>query len=222
LKDAQVAATTKAGADGRFEVALTGITGGSYIFGVWAEDSRGNRSITHTFPIAVTTGATTVISGIFLPPTITTDKLEVKKGDTIAVIGSSAPNADVIVLVHSDEEIPLKTKADKDGSWISTVDTLNLDLGDHTARARASADEAISIFSKSIGFKVGTKNVVKPPEKKCPARGDVNGDCKVNLVDFSIVAYWYKRQSPPAKVDVNGDGIVNLTDVSIMAYYWTG
>jgi hypothetical protein len=50
----------------------------------------------------------------------------------------------------------------------------------------------------------------------------MNNDRRVNLVDFSIAAYWYKRSSPPASVDLNGDGKVDLVDFSIMAFYWTG
>ncbi len=52
-------------------------------------------------------------------------------------------------------------------------------------------------------------------------KGDVNGDGKVNLVDFSIMAYWYKRADPPASIDMNGDDKVDLKDFSIMASYWT-
>lgn len=54
------------------------------------------------------------------------------------------------------------------------------------------------------------------------AKSDINSDHKVNLVDFSIAAYWYKRSSPPESVDLNGDKIINLVDFSIMAFYWTG
>ena len=63
--------------------------------------------------------------------------------------------------------------------------------------------------------------------KKCPAKADLNGDCKVNLIDFSIAAYWYRRALSVdfAKIEreqLNVDGKVNLIDFSIMAYHWTG
>jgi hypothetical protein len=44
----------------------------------------------------------------------------------------------------------------------------------------------------------------------------------VNILDFSIMAFWYKRLGFPAKVDLNTDNKVNLTDLSILAYCWTG
>jgi hypothetical protein len=54
--------------------------------------------------------------------------------------------------------------------------------------------------------------------KKC----DLNNDNRVNLLDFSIMAFWYKRLGFPPKVDLNSDANVNLTDLSILAYCWTG
>jgi hypothetical protein len=41
-------------------------------------------------------------------------------------------------------------------------------------------------------------------------------------VDFSIMAYWYKRPNPPASVDLNGDSKIDLVDFSILAFNWTG
>jgi hypothetical protein len=64
----------------------------------------------------------------------------------------------------------------------------------------------------------------KEVEKVCK-KPDLNCDKKVNLIDFSILAYWYKRpltKEAKQKVDLNGDGKVDLVDFSIMAYYWTG
>ncbi|MBU2544617.1 dockerin type I repeat-containing protein, partial [Patescibacteria group bacterium] len=58
-------------------------------------------------------------------------------------------------------------------------------------------------------------------------KGDLNGDGRVNLVDFSIAAYWYKRTisaefAVKESERMNGDGKVDLVDFSIMAFYWTG
>ena len=47
-------------------------------------------------------------------------------------------------------------------------------------------------------------------------------DKKVNLIDFSIVAFWYKKNGAPQQFDFNNDGKVTIVDFSIMAYYWTG
>ncbi|MFH1173481.1 MAG: hypothetical protein V1692_03040 [bacterium] len=228
LKDAQVAAITKAGADAKFEISLSGLAGGTYIFGVWAEDKKGLRSITHTFSISITAGATTVISGIFISPTIAVDKDEVKLGDTISIFGQSVPSAEILINVNSEPEFFFRIKATLDGVYLHQIDVTLLSMGSHFAKSKASApDGAISPFSKAVGFLVGTKNVLAQLPTKAPMKGDLNSDQRVNLVDFSIAAYWYKRPisaefAAKEKERLNGDGKVNLIDFSIMAYYWTG
>ena len=99
-----------------------------------------------------------------------------------------------------------------------------MEYGDHLARSKSAIDGEISSYGKSIAFAVGDKNVEAPDEQSDQVieEGDTNSDSRVNLVDFSIVAYWYKRSSPPANVDLNGDKKVDLIDFSILAYYWTG
>ena len=226
LKDAQVVAAIPVGPDGTFQTTISNITGGIYGFGVWAEDSQGIRSITQTFTVSVVTGVTTVVSGIFLPPTINIDKSEVKKGDILNIFGFSAPKAQVSVFVNSDEEIMEKTNADNSGIWSHKFDTSVVDKGDHSTRARSSLNGDISVYSQLAFFKVGDKNVTAGGQS-CRASGNLNGDCKVNLIDFSILAYWYNRPLTAAvrnKVDLNTikDGKVDLIDFSIMAYWWTG
>jgi hypothetical protein len=85
----------------------------------------------------------------------------------------------------------------------------------------ASVSGEVSGSSNTIGFTVGTQDIAK--EKQAPPGvSDVNGDGKVNLVDFSVEAYWYKKANPPKAYDLNGDGKVNLIDFSIMASHWSG
>lgn len=60
----------------------------------------------------------------------------------------------------------------------------------------------------------------KTPSIKYSIKGDLNGDGKVDLVDFSIESYWYQESSPPAYTDINNDGKIDLTDFSVMAFYW--
>ncbi len=222
LKDAQISATTIVGADANFQISISGLAGGNYIFGVYSEDNKGIRSSLLTFPISVISGATTNVSGIFISPTISVDKSEVKRGDNIAIFGQSAPQADIIISVNSEEEFFGKTISDKDGIYLYNFDSSFVDYGTHYAKSKASiGNQAVSSFSNVISFKVGTKNIAAELPKII-TKGDLNNDRRVNLVDFSIAAYWYKRSSPPTSVDLNGDGKVDLIDFSIMAYYWTG
>jgi len=221
LKDAQIVATTIAGVDANFQMSISGLSAGNYIFALYSEDKDGRRSILLTFPVSVTAGATTNVSGIFVAPTIDVDKSEVKRGDNIAIFGQSAPQADIVISVSSEEEFFAKTISDKEGIYLHNFDTTVLDYGLHNTKSKASIGNlAVSSFSRLISFKVSTITV--PKEKPEISKGDLNNDNRVNLVDFSIAAYWYKRTSPPSSVDLNGDGKVDLVDFSIMAYYWTG
>jgi len=227
LKDAQVAATTIAGTDANFLVNLSGLSGGNYIFSVYSEDNRGIRSSLLTFPVGVTSGVTTYVSGIFIAPTIAVDKSEVKRGENIAIFGQGVAQSEITIQVNSDEEFLVKTDADENGAYLYNFDSSVLEMGQHYTKSKAAMNGEISSFSKMISFAVGTKNITVMPVAKCPAKADLNNDCRVNLVDFSIAAYWYKRALSEdfiksEKERLNGDGKINLVDFSIMAYYWTG
>lgn len=225
LKDGQVAVTTVAGPDANFQISLTGLSAGSYIFTIYTEDGKGRRSALFSFPVTLTAGATTSVGGIFLAPTIDVDKSKVRRGENIAIFGQSVPEAEITIEVNSDEPVFLKTPTDKNGTYLYNFDTTPLDIGDHLAKSKTALKGEISSFSLGASFAVSTVSV----PKKVPRCGkaDLNCDGKVNLVDFSIAAYWYKRPLSPAfaaieKERLSGDGKVTLVDFSIMAYYWTG
>jgi hypothetical protein len=102
-----------------------------------------------------------------------------------------------------------------------TLDTAPLELGGHTTKSKTSPlAGVVSAYGKIVNFTVGNKTILND-DKTCRI-ADLNCDGKVNLVDFSILAYWYKKTPVPEKVDLNNDGKVTLVDFSIMAYYWTG
>ena len=178
-----------------------------------------------TFPIYVTSGASTHVSGIFIAPTIDVDKAEVKKGDIIVIFGQSTAESEITIVVSSEEEIFLKTSSDEDGVYLYNFDTVPLSMGQHHTKSRSAVKEEVSPYSKTVGFLVGTKNVLK--EKPGVLMGDLNKDGRVNLVDFSIATFWYRKTLSPAMKEIecerlNCDATINLTDFSIMAYYWTG
>lgn len=226
LKDGQLALMTIAGPDSNFTATINNLSTGSYIFSVYGEDKMNVRSTSFTFPVFLTSGVTTRIGGIFLAPTIAVDKSEVKRGDNIAIFGQSAPAADIIISVNSEEEIFVRTASDAAGVYLYNLDTVQLEMGDHNTKSKAALKEEVSPFSKIVGFKVGAKNVLAQAAA-CQNRGDLNDDCRVNLVDFSIAAFWYRKPlSASFKTKeagrLNGDSKVDLVDFSIMAYYWTG
>jgi len=121
----------------------------------------------------------------------------------------------------SSNEMFVTAKADSSGTYLYQLDTTPLELGQHYTKSKAARDGQISAFGSAVAFAVGTENVDQPVATT-NVSGDVNHDRRVNLIDFSILAYWYKRAAPPSTVDLNGDGKVDLVDFSIMAFHWTG
>jgi hypothetical protein len=227
LEDGQLVVTTIADPDANFSVTLSGLATGNYTFSVYGEDDQGRRSSNFTFPIYITQGVVTNIGGIFLAPTIATDKSEVKRGDNLVIFGQSVPSAMVTIAIHSNQEIFSTTTADKNGAYLYNLDTTPLEIDTHSAQSKAALNGNISVFSNSVSFRVGTENVIASSTRGVCGRGDLNCDGKVDLVDFSIAAYWYKKplnatMKQIEKDRLNGDGVINLVDFSIMAYYWTG
>lgn len=227
LKDGQLALTTIAGPDAKFSMSLSGLSSGNYTFSVFGEDDEGRRSSLFTFPVFITRGATTNVSGIFITPTIAVDKSEVRRGDNLIIFGKGTPNGTVTIEVNSENQIFLNTKTDTDGAYLYTFDTSPLYEGSHSTKAKIAQGAEVSSFSNAVGFLVGNKNVFIDPVTQKRLRGDVNYDNRVNLLDFSITAYWYKRVlnadfREREKNVLNADGVVDLRDFSILAYYWTG
>jgi hypothetical protein len=222
LKDAQVAATTIADPSANFSLSLGNLSGGNYFFSLYSEDSQGNRSSLLTFPVSVTESAATNIAGVFIAPTLAVDKSQVRRGDDIQIFGQSTAAAEVTIQVNSEEPHFAKTQSDANGVYLYNFDTAPLEYGDHSTKSKAAKGGEISSYSAAVGFVVGDTTIFAKQKAKAAVKGDANGDGRVNLVDFSVSAYWYNRPNPPKTADVNGDGKVNLVDFSILAYNWTG
>ena len=226
LKDAQVVATTVADADARFQVNIAGLSSGSYTFSLRSEDVKGLRSPLISFPVSLTRGILAKIENIFIAPTLGVDKIEVKKGDRITLFGQSTPASEITLELNSNEQTFLKTNTDGSGVYVYNVDTSSLERGQYYSKSRSTLTSATSPYSTEVRFLVGDKNTPSL-STACPVKGDLNIDCKVNLIDFSIVAFWFMKPLSPAfvvreKDRLNGDGKVTLTDLSIVAFYWTG
>jgi len=233
LKNGILVVQTIAGADAKFSVKLDDINDGDYTFSVWSEDSHKIKSLLHSFSVYITSGATTDISGILLPPTIEVDKIEVKQGDMVTIFGQTVPNAVVTITVNSRKEITDKVVADKTGLYRYLLASSLLEKGDHEVKTMVyvPGEELLSTYSNSLTFTVGEMNQTKPSPSfgsgNCPTKGDINNDCRVNLVDFSILSYWWGRVASASQIatiekNLYADGKIDLRDFSIMAYYWTG
>lgn len=216
LKDGEVTKVITADNNANFKTEITDISPGIWTFSLWAEDSAGRRSIIFSFAVTILEGKITTISNIFLPPTIELNKINLARGEELEIFGQTAPEAKVEIHIESPQEIIRTVTAEKSGNWEFQFDTNYLEEGMHTTRAKAESLEGLkSSFSSVLTFYIG-----KYKEKEIFRRADFSKDDRVNLIDFSILLYWWKKYNPI--VDLNEDGIVNLSDFSILLYYWTG
>lgn len=224
LKDGAIALSTIAGGDAKFSMALNNLVAGSYVFSVYTTDTRGKKSVPLSFTTTLTRGAVTEISGLFLAPTIDVDKAQVRRGDNITIFGQGPATSNIVISVHSNPELFVNAKTDQSGGYLYVFDSSPLDYGDHVTKSKAMQMNLASEFGDHVDFAVGDANVTKGPAQSDCAPWDLNCDGRVNLVDFSIMAYWWNRplSGTGLKADQNKDGKVNLVDFSIMVYHWTG
>ncbi|MCK4554532.1 hypothetical protein KAU19_06280 [Candidatus Parcubacteria bacterium] len=216
LKDGQVVTNTESDSMANFKIEIDDITAGTYTFGIWAEDIDGLKSITFNFTVNVQENMITTISGIFIPPTIATDKDNFSIGETINIYGYTAPESRVEVYVSSENPMIYIADADDLGAWNYEIAAAGLGEGSHITKAKSSDPGGLlSTYSKAISFYIGEGTLAESG-----AGADSNNDGKVDLVDFSILLYWWGKDNETA--DLNSDNKVDLVDFSIMMYWWTG
>lgn len=222
LKDAQIISTTSSSQDAFFSFKISNLTAGNYMFSVYSETITGHRSPLLSFPVRVTSGTITTIDDIFISPTVDIDNSEVQWGEDVSVFGYSAPQSTVKITVHSGKPHLFEAQVDEDGVYSHSFNTKILEVGDHLVKTQAILNGELSGYGKSLPFTVLDSPNYQEPTKKRTIKADLDIDTRVNLVDYSILAYWYKRADHPAHVDLNEDGKIDLIDFSIMAFYWTG
>lgn len=218
-RDGVVITTATAGTAADFDILISDQPTGQHIYDISAADANGLSMTPITFALNLTAGSTTIILGIFLGPSITIDKPEVKLGETVTVAGATMPNSTVTVTVNSVQAKNYSFTAGPDGSWSKAINSADVGVGSHTARARATfSGTGVSEYSNSVAFAVN-------PLEKCDGKksADLNCDGRTNLTDFSILLFFWQQRAPSnARADVNADGRVTIVDFSIMLFQWTG
>lgn len=214
LLDGKAIGVVRADSSANFSFSTTDITPGTATFGFWSRDSTGTDSLTASVVFDVVQSAVTTVANVFIPPTTRVSEKQVSPGELLVISGQSVPSAGIIAQVFNGPVV-FTSETDRSGAWALQVDTASLTTGYHLVRAAFELGSTTkSGFGRSVNFYIGGDS---PLQDKTP---DLNGDGKVNLVDFSIfLLSWNTDQDRP---DFNSDGRVNLGDFSIMLFNWTG
>jgi len=221
LVDGNFVQTINSNSTGAYSVTLDAIARGVYTFGVYAEGPDKVRSSTFSTSFTVTGARTTSLSNINVAPSIKVSPDPVQPGQVLTFSGYGLPNADVTIengRLNSKTSQNLTATTDSAGRWSVTTDTGSFSVDTYQVRAKSKQTTGQATnFSEYTFYGVGKTADV-------PINADLNRDEKVNLIDFSILLFWWNtnggNSSPPA--DINQDGNVSLTDFSILLFNWTG
>jgi hypothetical protein len=148
-------------------------------------------------------------------------KANINPGETITVSGQSVPNATINLYIDRNTTPVATGQALANGTWSISYSTSRLSTNEHTLRARSVSGTppltTQSGFSSTLQLFVGVNGQASTPS-------DLNRDTRNNLIDFSILIFWWQTNGgdsdPPA--DINGNGRVSLEDFSILLFNWTG
>src|SRR3989344_4068773 len=148
--------------------------------------------------------------------------------------GTAFVGAKIVVL--ADGVFAGSTKTKNDDSFVLTIPEIshgtyifNIYAVDLSGRSTRPFSYALQITKNTLTYITGIKfsQIEEGTVGVCPPRADLNQDCKVDLVDFSIAAFWWDRSLEGEFKQIedkflSGDGEISLEDFSILAYYWTG
>ena len=221
LVDGKIAQTATANSSGAYSLLIDQIARGAYTFGVYAEDRDSERSSTFSTSFTVSGARAARLSNINISPSIRVSPNPAEPGEVITFSGYSLPDATVTVQTGRSDGTGnelLTALSDGSGKWQVTYNTAG--LGRDTYRVRASAQQ---VDGRSAGFS-DYEFYGLGQNADVPLGPDLNRDGFVNLIDFSIMLFWWQTNGgdsdPPA--DINQDGNVSLTDFSILLFNWTG
>lgn len=222
LVDGKLAKTGTAGSTGEYTIVLDLIARGVYTFGVYSTDNAKTKSSTFSTSFTVTGARASNLSNIVIAPSILLVPDPVNPGQPLTASGYAIPNSLVTLENLKDGNTASRkdftAQANANGAWAMTIDTASFSAGTYKARAKAAQTGGlVSNFSNYTLYGVGQS-------ANRPLNTDLNRDGKVNLVDFSILLFWWNTtggDSDPS-ADINSDAKVNLTDFSILLFNWTG
>ena len=226
LKDGKILIYTKSDNEGNFSQNVYGFYYGNYSFGIIAEAKDKESTNIVNFNLDLKPGNYISVSSVYVSPTIGLSG-NLKIGEDLFVEGYGLANSDMQIILYNKaeqkENILSTIKTDKHGYYSFKFNTKNTKEGDYLIRSKNIIEENVIGTSKYLDITLSKTNeeINNSENYKHKVRCDLNGDDNVDLVDFSILLfYWLKNNYPEG--DFNSDKIVDIKDFSIMAYNWTG
>lgn len=209
--------SVKASKDSFFSITLFDSYDNNTLYTLFAKDIAGERSVLLNYPIFIKKGYNTFVNNIIFSPTISTDKLEIKEGDYLSISGYAMNNEDLLISFEGEIDVVFQVKSNQYGKYNLTLPMTDFPLGNYFVFTKYKNYNRIS---KLVRFSITNQNVLNT-KAVSSIPGDCNRDSVINLVDFSVLSFWFKRTNPPVCLDANEDKIINLKDFSILAFYWT-
>lgn len=221
ILDSDSIGTAQANSSGVFSFS-TLVAPGTATLGIWATDVSGTKSVTLNTTFDVTQGALTNLNDLVLPPSLKVSTANFNPGQVLTVSGQAVPNAKIDLYIDRNSITAIATgQAAANGLWSIQYDTNRLSNDEHTIRARSvTGTGALTVqsgFSSTLQLFAGVAGRAATPS-------DLSRDGKINLIDFSILIFWWNTNggdsNPPA--DISGNARVGLEDFSILLFNWTG
>jgi hypothetical protein len=225
LRDGKVIATTNTSVTGGFSFEFINEIPGVIQLGLIAVDPEGSFSRMISFPVLLEPGEAKLIEDLILPPTLrvwqSRDRSEITY-DGYSIAGGS-------VLIQRQTEQPVTTQdlritADSSGYYTFTQQVDELTDNHYLLTAHSFVNQSRSEASLPLDYYLDDQIRFFDV---CQRSGDLNGDCRVNLLDYSIARRWKGFELSVDMIilestQLNTDGIIDFQDFGLMAYYWTG
>lgn len=164
LQDGKLALIAVANSNSNFQTSLGNLPTGNYTFSVYSEDDKGAYSTPFIFTVNVSSGLITRVSGIFIPPTLSIDKSEIKEAKNLTVFGQAANNSDVLITVNGVKTFSNIVQSDNNGNYAFELDTSSLANGSYVIKSKATRDGLTSPESAGVRFTVTAGAVVTGEE----------------------------------------------------------
>ncbi|MFA6475038.1 MAG: dockerin type I repeat-containing protein [Patescibacteria group bacterium] len=223
-ENGKIIAITPADSQGWFTVTINNINPGIYTFSVHGEDIKGRKGPDINVTVAISKGVTITISGIYLGPTIAITRNNIFLDEITTILGTSVSDSRVNIFIKAEnnQQTIFNKQANHNGFYSKSILGSTVGEGRYTTYSRVVAsDGTISDPSKTLVFTVSNEANTSTCANSLDS--DINCDGEVDLIDFSVLLYWWNQANPSnARADINGNGLVDVVDFSIMLYYWTG